>query len=113
MCYYPLLLLNREGDRLGTVDLQLGAMHHARNLLPGLLAAKLRPGSVRSADGREELLLPEIDRQQGIVKEVVFRWEGCRRERSKEGQLRAFGCCAWTKPTRSAACGSTRHRRPD
>jgi hypothetical protein len=113
MCYYPLLLLNREGDRLGTVDPQLDAMHHARNMPPGLLAAKLRPGSVHSAEGREELFLPEVERQQGIGKEVVFRWEGCRRERSKEGQLRAFGCCGGTELTRSAACGSTRHRRPD
>ena len=42
-CYHPLLLFNREGD---------------------CLAAKLRPGNVHSADGWEELLLPEIDRQQ-------------------------------------------------
>jgi hypothetical protein len=47
-----LLLLNREGDRL---------------------AAKLRPGNVHSAEGREELLLPEIERQQQQGKEVVFR----------------------------------------
>ena len=42
-CYHPLLLFNREGD---------------------CLAAKLRPGNVHSAEGWEELLLPEIDRQQ-------------------------------------------------
>lgn len=41
-CYHPLLLFDREGD---------------------CLAAKLRPGNVHSADGWEELLLPEIDRQ--------------------------------------------------
>jgi Transposase DDE domain group 1 len=51
-CYHPLLLLNREGD---------------------CLAAKLRPGNVHSADGWEELLLPEIKRQQALEKEVVFR----------------------------------------
>jgi hypothetical protein len=51
-CYHPLLLFNREGD---------------------CLAAKLRPGNVRSADGWEELLLPEIKRQQTLGKEVVFR----------------------------------------
>jgi len=51
-CYHPLLLFNREGD---------------------CLAAKLRPGSVHSADGWEELLLPEIERQQKQGKEVVFR----------------------------------------
>ena len=51
-CYHPLLLFNREGD---------------------CLAAKLRPGNVHSADGWEELLLPEIDRQQAQSKEVAFR----------------------------------------
>src|SRR5215469_6253644 len=43
-CYHPLLLFNREGD---------------------CLAAKLRPGNVHSADYWEEVLLPEIQRQQG------------------------------------------------
>src|SRR6202158_3710424 len=51
-CYHPLLLFNREGD---------------------CLAAKLRPGNVHSADSWEELLLPEIERQQQRGKEVVFR----------------------------------------
>jgi hypothetical protein len=51
-CYHPLLLFNREGD---------------------CLAAKLRPGNVHSAEGWEELLLPEIERQQAQGKEVVFR----------------------------------------
>ena len=51
-CYHPLLLFNREGD---------------------CLAAKLRPGNVHSAEGWEELLLPEIERQQQLGKEVVFR----------------------------------------
>ncbi len=51
-CYHPLLLFNREGD---------------------CLAAKLRPGNVHSADGWEELLLPEIERQQKLDKEVVFQ----------------------------------------
>jgi hypothetical protein len=51
-CYHPLLLFNREGD---------------------CLAAKLRPGNVHSADGWEDMLLPEIERQQGLRKEVVFR----------------------------------------
>jgi hypothetical protein len=50
-CYHPLLLFNREGD---------------------CLAAKLRPGSVHSADDWEELLLPEIERQQKLGKEVFF-----------------------------------------
>ena len=51
-CYHPLLLFNHEGD---------------------CLAAKLRPGSVHSADGWEQLLLPEIERQQKEGQDVVFR----------------------------------------
>src|SRR5450756_2253343 len=51
-CYHPLLLFSREGD---------------------CLAAKLRPGNVHSAEGWAELLLPEIERQQKLGKEVVFR----------------------------------------
>jgi hypothetical protein len=51
-CYHPLLLFNREGD---------------------CLAAKLRPGNVHSADDWEELLLPEIERQQKLGRDVVFR----------------------------------------
>lgn len=37
------------------------------------MAAKLRPGNVHSADSWEELLLPEIERQQAQGKEVAFR----------------------------------------
>jgi hypothetical protein len=51
-CYHPLLLFNREGDRL---------------------AAKLRPGNVLSAEGWEDILLPESERRQKLGKEVVFR----------------------------------------
>jgi len=51
-CYHPLLLFNGEGD---------------------CLAAKLRPGNVHSAEDRAKLLLPEIERQQQLGKEVVFR----------------------------------------
>jgi hypothetical protein len=51
-CYHPLLLFNGGGD---------------------CLAAKLRPGNVHSAEGWEELLLPEIERQQRMGKEVAFR----------------------------------------
>ena len=50
-CYHPLLLFNREGD---------------------CPAAKLRPGHVHSAEGWQEPLLPEIERQQKRGKEVVF-----------------------------------------
>jgi len=51
-CYHPLLLFNRECD---------------------CLAAKLRPGNVHSAEDWDELLLPEIERQQKLGKQVVFR----------------------------------------
>jgi len=51
-CYHPLLLFNREGD---------------------CLAAKLRPGNVHSAEGWEEMPLPEIERKEKAGKEVVFR----------------------------------------
>jgi hypothetical protein len=51
-CYHPLLWFSREGD---------------------CMAAELRPGNVQSADDWEELLLPEIERQQKLGKEVVFR----------------------------------------
>src|SRR5574337_484545 len=52
VCYHPLFLFNRQGD---------------------CLAAKLRPGNVHSAEGWEEMLLPEIERQQQNGKEVAFR----------------------------------------
>ena len=51
-CYHPLLLFNSAGD---------------------CVAAQLRPGYVHSADGWEQLLLPEIERQQTLGKEVWFR----------------------------------------
>src|SRR5713226_8765094 len=51
-CCHPVLLFNREGD---------------------CLAAKLRPGNVHSAEGWEEVLLPEIERQQQMGKEIMFR----------------------------------------
>ena len=51
-CYHPLLLFNGAGD---------------------CLAVKLRPGNVHSAEGWEQLLLPEIDRQPAQGKEVAFR----------------------------------------
>jgi len=37
------------------------------------LAAKLRPGNAHGAEGWEELLLPEIERQQRMGKEVAIR----------------------------------------
>jgi hypothetical protein len=70
-CYHPLLLFNREGD---------------------CVAAKLRPGNVHSADGWEEMLLPEIERQQKAGKEVVFRARpGGRPGLRQAGDLRSAG----------------------
>lgn len=51
-CYHPLLLFNSEGD---------------------CVAAQLRAGNVHSADGWKQLLLPEIERQNKLGKEVWFR----------------------------------------
>ena len=51
-CYHPWLLFNADGD---------------------CVAAKLRPGNVHSAEDWEELLLPEIERQQKQGQEVVLR----------------------------------------
>lgn len=50
--YHPLFLFNNHGD---------------------CLAAKLRPGNVHSAEDWDELLLPEIERQQAEGKQVAFR----------------------------------------
>lgn len=52
VCYHPLFLFNDHGD---------------------CLAAKLRPGNVSSADDWDELLLPEVDRQQAEGQRVAFR----------------------------------------
>ena len=52
VCYHPLFLFNDHGD---------------------CVAAKLRPGNVSSADDWDELLVPEIERQQTQGKRVAFR----------------------------------------
>ena len=52
VCYHPLFLFNDHGD---------------------CLAAKLRSGNVSSADDWDELLLPEIERQQAEGQRVAFR----------------------------------------
>ena len=52
VCYHPLFLFNSHGD---------------------CLAAKLRPGNVHSAEDWDELLSPEIERQQAEGKQVAFR----------------------------------------
>lgn len=51
VCYHPLFLFNQFGD---------------------CLAAKLRPGNMHSAEDWDELLLPEIERQQAGGKDVAF-----------------------------------------
>ena len=52
VCYHPLFLFNDQGD---------------------CLAASLRPGNVPSADDWDDLLVPEIDRQQAAGRRVAFR----------------------------------------
>jgi hypothetical protein len=52
VCHHPLFLFNGHGD---------------------CLAAKLRSGNVHSADDWDELLLPEIERQQATGTRVAFR----------------------------------------
>ena len=52
VCYHPLFLFNDHGD---------------------CLAAKLRSGNVHSADDWDELLVPEIERQQAAGTRVAFR----------------------------------------
>ena len=51
VCYYPLFLFNGYGD---------------------CLAATLRPGNVHSAEDWDDLLVPEIERQQAEGKHVAF-----------------------------------------
>jgi hypothetical protein len=52
VCYHPLFLFDGQGN---------------------CLAAKLRAGNAHSAERWDELLLPEIEREQEQSKEVVFR----------------------------------------
>ncbi len=52
VCYHPLFLFTEHGD---------------------CVAATLRPGNVHSADDWDDLLVPEIDRQQAEGTRVAFR----------------------------------------
>ena len=52
VCYHPLFLFTNHGD---------------------CVAATLRPGNVYSADDWDDLLVPEIERQQAEGKRVAFR----------------------------------------
>ena len=58
VCYHPLFLFNEHGD---------------------CLAASLRPGNVPSADDWDDLLVPEIARQQAEGLRVAFRARAARR----------------------------------
>ena len=58
-------------QRLFWIGLLLSAVSIQQSgRLPG---GKVVPGNVHSAEGWEELLLPEIERQQRMWKEVAFR----------------------------------------
>ena len=59
VCYHPLFLFNDDGD---------------------CLAAKLRAGNVHSADDWDELLVPEVERQQAQGQRVAFRADAALRE---------------------------------
>ena len=67
VCYHPLLLFNQHGD---------------------CLAAKLRSGNVHSAEDWDELLPPEIERQQAEGKQATH-WTrlSCHRFRANEVRL--------------------------
>ena len=52
------------------------------------LGAKQRPSDVHSADDWSEMLLPAIERQQTLGKEVVF---SCRRGLRQAGDIRGAG----------------------
>jgi Transposase DDE domain group 1 len=69
-CFQPLLVFHGQGD---------------------CLAAKLRPGNVHSAEGREELLLPEIQRQQKMGKGVAFRGDAAFARPEVYGALKERG----------------------
>ena len=59
-------------------------------------AASLRPGNVPSADDWDDLLMPEIDRQQGAGRRVAFRADAAF---ARAGDLRRRSSNAtWTMP---------------
>ena len=71
VCYHPLFLFNGHGD---------------------CLAAKLRSGNVHSADDWDELLLPEIDRQQAAGTRVAFRADAAFAIKSTNVSDGCFAC---------------------
>ena len=64
VCYHPLFLFSEHGD---------------------CVAATLRPGNVQSADGWDDLLVPEVERQQAEGTRVAFRADAAF---AKPGDLR-------------------------
>ena len=73
VCYHPLFLFNDHGD---------------------CLAAKLRPGNVSSADDWEELLVPEIDRQQAEGQRVAFRADAAFARPASQAELERLAAFA-------------------
>jgi len=59
------------------------------------LGAKLRPGNVHNAGDGEEPLLPEIERQQNLGKEVVFRADAAF-ARPEISFIQLYICCRLT-----------------
>src|SRR5712692_1183129 len=84
VCYHPLFLFNDHGD---------------------CLAAKLRPGNVSSADDWEELLVPEIDRQQAIGLRVAFRADAAFGPSRVRRSTRRWRHAAWATPSASRPTG--------
>ena len=82
VCYHPLFLFTDHGD---------------------CVAAKLRPGNVSSADDWDELLVPEIDRQQAQGKRVAFRADAAfaRPAIYEALEARGVGYASASRPTRS------------
>ena len=81
VCYHPLFLFNEHGD---------------------CVAATLRPGNVHSAEGWDDLLLPELN----ASKRRVRAWHSARtpRLRSRRSTTRSSSA-TWTMPS---ACQQTR-----
>lgn len=90
-CYHPLLLSNRQGD---------------------CLAAILRLGNVHSAGDWEELLLPGIERQQKLGKDVVFCADAAFAKPEICDAMKRGACLvAWCGGLRLYPCRADRARR--
>ena len=80
------MLFNGDGDRLG---------------------AKLRPGNVHSAEDWEGVLLSEIERQQELGKEVVFRADAAFAKPEIYEALEERGVKTRSSFRRMTTCGGT------